>query len=117
MFAQNARERYSVLQCVSVCCRECMSVCAKVHVRGTQYGLTCFERDCNTLQHTATHCSTLQHIATHTIFHRGTQCGLTCFERDCKTLQHTATHTMLNRGTHCGLRCFEQEILLFDLIA
>ena len=43
------------------------------------------ERDCNTLQHTATHCNSLQLTATH-----------------CSTLQYTATHrnTLQRTATH-----------------
>jgi len=65
------------MQYFVVCCSmvRCVAVCVVVRDdRRLCHCLRCV-RDCNTLQHTATHCNTLQHTATH-----------------CNTLQHTATH-------------------------
>jgi len=65
------------------------------------------KKDCNTLQHTATHCSTLQHTATHcnTLQHTATHCKtLQHTATHCNTLQHTTTHynTLQHTATHCN---------------
>ena len=56
-------------------------------------------KDCNTLQHTATHCNTLQYTATHC----NTLLLASIFSLT-NTLQHTATHcnTLQHTATHCN---------------
>ena len=66
----------------------CVAFFSLFELNGVQR-LQVWPRDCNILQHTATHCDTLQHTATH-----------------CNTLQHTAAHC----STHCNSSIF---IVLF----
>jgi len=95
-------------QCDAVCCRllQCvaMEYVIDVGILSTQFLNI---RDCNTLQHTATHCNTLHHTAPHctTLQHTVTHCTtLHQTAPHCNTLHHNATHcdTLQHTATHCN---------------
>ena len=115
----------SVLQCVAVCCSECVPLlsrsgglhwkCNGAYTDRRAPEIARFGRSasngthCNSLQHTATQCNTLQHTATPCNsdpilqFYRGGVYSAASNVAHCNTLQHTATrcNTMQHTATHC----------------
>jgi len=92
----------SVLQCVAVCCKECLlEWCARMRLHTPDWTLQDSQRHCKNSEHThrtGTHCNTLQHttIPCNTLQYLATKCSKSqqWIEYDaihCNTLEHTGT--------------------------